>query len=127
MEEKVKRVLITDAAEQLIDRLREQHGALMFHQSGGCCDGSSPMCYTEGEFMVGPQDVWLGEVDGCDFYMSKDQFEYWQHTQLTLDVTEGRGASFSLEIPYGVRFLIRSRLFSEEENERLADIKYGEM
>ena len=127
MEEKVKRVLITDAAEQLIDRLREQHGALMFHQSGGCCDGSSPMCYTEGEFMVGPQDVWLGEVDGCDFYMSKDQFEYWKHTQLTLDVTEGRGASFSLEIPYGVRFLIRSRLFSEEENERLADIKYGEM
>ena len=77
--------------------------------------------------MVGPQDVWLGEVDGCDFYMSKDQFEYWKHTQLTLDVTEGRGASFSLEIPYGVRFLIRSRLFSEEENERLADIKYGEM
>ena len=127
MEEKVKRVLITEAAEQLIDRLREQHGPLMFHQSGGCCDGSSPMCYTEGEFMVGPQDVWLGEVDGCDFYMSKDQFEYWKHTQLTLDVTEGRGASFSLEIPYGVRFLIRSRLFSEEENERLADIKYGEM
>ena len=127
MEEKVKRVLITDAAEQLIDRLRDQHGPLMFHQSGGCCDGSSPMCYTEGEFMVGPQDVWLGEVYGCDFYMSKDQFEYWKHTQLTLDVTEGRGASFSLEIPYGVRFLIRSRLFSEEENERLADIKYGEM
>ena len=125
--EKVKRVLITDAAEQLIDQLREQNGPLMFHQSGGCCDGSSPMCYADGEFMVGPQDVWLGEVYGCGFYMSKDQFEYWKHTQLTLDVTEGRGASFSLEIPYGVRFLIRSRLFSEEENERLADIKYGEM
>ena len=74
----------------------------MFHQSGGCCDGSSPMCYPKGEFMVGSSDVWLGEVAGCDFYMAKDQFEFWQHTELTIDVVPGRGASFSLEIPLGV-------------------------
>lgn len=94
-----RRVLSTDAAGAVIDQLREQHGDLMFHQSGGCCDGSSPMCFPKGELMLNETDVWLGRIHGCDFYMSKDQFEYWQHTQLIVDVVKGRGASFSLEIP----------------------------
>ncbi len=109
------RILVTDKAIELIDKLRKIHGPLMFHQSGGCCDGSTPMCFAEGEFKVGNSDVCLGEVDGCKFYMSADQFEYWQHTQLTLDVTPGRGASFSLEIPMGVRFYIQSKIFTDEE------------
>src|SRR4051794_14966543 len=104
--ESVKRVLVTDEAKRVIEQLRAEHGELMFHQSGGCCDGSSPMCFRKGEFRVGSNDVLLGEIDGCEFYMSRSQFEYWQHTQLTVDVTPGRGASFSLEIPLGVRFLI---------------------
>jgi len=87
----------------------------MFHQSGGCCDGSQPMCFAEGEFKTGNSDVCLGEVGGCRFYMSADQFEYWKHTQLTLDVTPGRGSSFSLEIPLGVRFYILSKIFTDEE------------
>jgi uncharacterized protein (DUF779 family) len=116
----IDRVLATDAALSLIGRLRKEHGPLMFHQSGGCCDGSQPMCFAEGEFKTGGSDVRLGEVDGCPFFMSADQFEYWKHTQLILDVTPGRGSSFSLEIPLGVRFLIRSRVFTEEELERLA-------
>ncbi|GGE28863.1 hypothetical protein GCM10011571_33730 [Marinithermofilum abyssi] len=120
--EPVQRVLVTDAAKQVIDRLRKEHGELMFHQSGGCCDGSSPMCFQKGQFRVGGSDVWLGEIHGCPFYMSRSQFEYWQHTQLTIDVTEGRGASFSLEIPLGVRFLIRSRPFTAEERERLTPV-----
>jgi len=121
--ERVKRVLVTDEAKRVIRRLREEHGELMFHQSGGCCDGSSPMCFRKGEFRVGSSDVLLGEIDGCEFYMSRSQFEYWQHTQLTVDVTPGRGASFSLEIPLGVRFLIRSRPFTEEERKRLEPIR----
>jgi hypothetical protein len=109
------RIAITDRAVAVLDQVREEHGELMFHQSGGCCDGSSPMCFTKGEFLVGPGDVRLGEIHGCEFFMSADQFAYWQHTHLTIDVSPGRGASFSLEIPLGVRFLIRSRLFTEEE------------
>ncbi|GGG52523.1 DUF779 domain-containing protein [Hymenobacter glacieicola] len=120
------RVLATPAAEATIDLLREQHGPLMFHQSGGCCDGSSPMCFAKGEFRVGSSDVWLGQIHGCDFFMSAAQFEYWQHTQLMVDVTKGRGASFSLEIPLGVRFLIRSRLFTEEESRSMAPVYDGE-
>ncbi|WP_345157252.1 DUF779 domain-containing protein [Pontibacter saemangeumensis] len=115
----VKRVLVTEKAKEVIDELRDRHGPLMFHQSGGCCDGSTPMCFQEGEFRVGESDVLLGEVHGCVFYMAKDQYEYWRHTQLTLDVTPGRGASFSLEIPLGIRFLIRSRVFTQEEMEQL--------
>ena len=112
----VERVVATPAALELIDQLKQQFGpALMFHQSGGCCDGSSPMCYPRGEFLVGDSDVQLGEVDGEPFYMSKSQFEYWKHTQLTLDVVPGRGGMFSLEGPEGLRFLIRSRVFSDEE------------
>lgn len=109
------RVLVTDEAKAVIDQLREEHGPLMFHQSGGCCDGSQPMCYAEGEFRLGRSDVKLGEIHGCGFYMARDQFEYWQHTQLTVDVKPGRGSSFSLEIPLGVRFLIDSRVYSVEE------------
>jgi len=98
----------------------------MFHQSGGCCDGSSPMCYPKGEFMVGSSDVWLGEVAGCDFYMAKDQFEFWQHTELTIDITKGRGASFSLEIPLGLRFVTKSRVFSYEESQNLSEVHPGD-
>ena len=110
-----EQVLATDLAVHLIRVLREKHGPLMFHQSGGCCDGSSPMCYPGGEFLVGDSDVQLGEVDGEPFYISKSQFEYWKHTQLTLDVVPGRGGMFSLDNAEGVRFLIRSRVFDETE------------
>jgi uncharacterized protein len=115
----LERVKITEEAKKIIEQLRVQHGALMFHQSGGCCDGSQPMCFEEGEFKVGESDVLLGQVYGCKFYMNRDQFEYWKHTQLTLDVVPGRGSSFSLEIPLGVRFHIRSRIFTDEEMEKL--------
>ena len=105
----------TAAAEDLMDRLASKHGPLMFHQSGGCCDGSSPMCYPRGEFLVGDQDVLLGTLGDTPFYMSRSQFEYWKHTQLILDVVPGRGGMFSLEGPEGVRFLIRSRVFTDQE------------
>lgn len=108
-------VTATEAALSLIDRLRAKHGDLMFHQSGGCCDGSSPMCYPLGEFMTGDQDVLLGTVDGVPFYIGRPQFEYWKHTQIILDVVPGRGGMFSLEGPEGVRFLSRSRVFTDEE------------
>ena len=121
----IKRILITDKAKAVIDELRAEHGELMFHQSGGCCDGSSPMCFQKGEFMINEVDVWLGDIHGCEFYMSQDQFEYWEHTQLTMDVVKGRGASFSLEIPRGIRFVIKSRLFSDEEMKQLSPIRNG--
>lgn len=121
-----QRIDLTKDAEALIDKLRDQHGPLMFHQSGGCCDGSSPMCYGKGEFRTGASDVWLGKIHDCDFFMSKDQFEYWKHTHLTLDVTDGRGASFSLEIPHGKRFLIRSRMLTDEELADLEPVRSGE-
>jgi uncharacterized protein (DUF779 family) len=115
----IDRVAVTAEAAKVIDTLRAANGALMFHQSGGCCDGSSPMCYPRGEFRVGARDVYLGEIAGCPFYMGADQFEYWKHTHLTIDVVPGRGAGFSLEAPLGVRFLTRSRLFTDEEAEIL--------
>src|SRR5262249_13138122 len=111
----VNRVEITPKAVEIVERLKAQHGELMFHQSGGCCDGSAPMCYAIGDFRVGPQDVLLGEIAGCRFYIGAAQFEYWQHTQLIIDVVPGRGAGFSVEAPEGVRFLTRSRVFSDEE------------
>lgn len=111
----ISRVLANDAAANLIAVLKEMHGPLMFHQSGGCCDGSQPMCFPDGELKLGSSDVRLGYVEDCPFYMNADQFAYWQHTQLILDVTPGRGSSFSLEIPLGVRFLIQSRVFTEDE------------
>lgn len=147
---RVGRVALTPEAAELLRRLRAQHGALMFHQSGGCCDGSSPMCYPLGEFLTGDADVLLGELDvsndpdsepgnrtrddtdrdpgatgpedsaaangfAVPVWMSRNQFEYWQHTHLTIDIVPGRGAGFSLEAPLGVRFLIRSRLLTDEE------------
>ncbi len=123
----IPRVLVTDEAKKVINELRAKHGALMFHQSGGCCDGSSPMCYADGDFIVGSSDVWLGAIDDCDFYMAKDQFEFWKHTELTIDVTPGRGASFSLEIPMGVRFVTKSRVFSQEESRNLIETRRGDM
>jgi uncharacterized protein len=122
----ISRVKITEEAAKVVDQLRAKHGELMFHQSGGCCDGSSPMCYPKGEFLVGSSDVWLGEIAGCDFYMARDQFEFWQHTELTIDITKGRGASFSLEIPLGLRFVTKSRVFSHEESQNLFDIREGD-
>ena len=111
----IPRVLATDAALALIARLKAKHGPLMFHQSGGCCDGSSPMCFAVGDFIVGDRDVRLGEIGGADFYISAPQFAYWKHTQLIIDVVPGRGGMFSLENGEGVRFLVRSRLFTDEE------------
>lgn len=113
------RVTVTERACAVIDRLREEHGPLLFHQSGGCCDGSSPMCFSVDDFRVGSSDVLLGFIHTCPFYMSKDQFEYWQHTHLTVDVVDGRGSSFSLEIPLDLHFIVLSRLFTDEE---LADL-----
>jgi uncharacterized protein len=110
-----EQVIRTAAAEELMDRLASKHGPLMFHQSGGCCDGSSPMCYPRGEFLVGDSDVLIGTLGDTPFYMSRSQFEYWKHTQLILDVVLGRGGMFSLEGPEGLRFLIRSRVFTDEE------------
>ncbi len=110
-----EQVIATSAAVELMANLRAKHGELMFHQSGGCCDGSSPMCYPRGEFLVGDSDVLLATLDGTPFYMSRSQFEYWKHTQLILDVVPGRGGMFSLEGSEGVRFLIRSRVFTDEE------------
>ena len=115
----IQRVLITEEAKAVVDTLRQQHASLMFHQSGGCCDGSAPMCFEEGELMLDDSDILLGSIHGCKFYMSHDQYAYWKHTQITVDVVSGRGASFSLEIPLGVRFIIRSRLFTEEEQAML--------
>ena len=119
-----KRVESTQKANELIDRLREKHGTeLMFHQSGGCCDGSAPMCFEVGDFMVGSCDVKLGEIHGCEFFMAPEQFEYMKNTHLTIDVVEGRGSSFSIEIPLGVRFIAISRLFTSEEFENLENIE----
>jgi uncharacterized protein (DUF779 family) len=123
---KTKRILATPAAIQLIRELKAEFGELLFHQSGGCCDGSSPMCFQKDDFRIGSSDVGLGNVDGVSFWMSKDQFEYWKHTQLTLDVVSGRGASFSLEIPKGKRFLIHSKLFTEEESKDMEALFYAE-
>jgi len=114
------RVAVTGAAAELLRRLTGTHGPLMFHQSGGCCDGSSPMCYPDGEFLISEADVHLGDLDvGLDravpFYMSVSQYEYWKHTHLTVDVVPGRGSGFSVEAPEGVRFLIRSRLMTDAE------------
>lgn len=108
-------VTATPAALQLIDTLRARHGPLLFHQSGGCCDGSSPMCFAQGDFLVGDHDVCLGAIGGAPFHISAAQFAYWKHTQLIIDVVPGRGGMFSLENGEGVRFLVRSRLFSDDE------------
>ena len=115
----MKRVDFTPEAEALVKKLVGIHGPLLFHQSGGCCDGSAPMCYPRNEFMIGDIDVFLGWISEGEFqtpfYMSGSQFEYWKHTHLTLDVVPGRGSGFSVETPEGVRFLIRSRIYTDAE------------
>jgi len=122
MESLVPRVTFTPAAAHLVRTLQAEHGPILFHQSGGCCDGSSPMCYPQAEFMVGDSDVCLGEIADVPFYMSRSQFEYWQHTQLIIDVVAGRGGMFSLENGREVRFLTRSRLYTEEEAAHLEPV-----
>jgi uncharacterized protein (DUF779 family) len=117
----IERVKVTEAAVELIRKLRAAHGPLLFHQSGGCCDGSAPMCYPAGEFRIGQHDVRLGEVEGVPVYIGGKQFELWKHTQLVIDAVPGRGAGFSLEAPEGYRFLTRSRVFTDEELAELAD------
>ena len=114
------RVDCTEATAALLASLALEHGPLVFHQSGGCCDGSSPMCFPRGELRIGERDVLLGFVAGVPFFMGGDQFAYWRHTHLTIDVVPGRGGGFSAEAPRGVRFLVRSRLFSDEEDRELA-------
>lgn len=125
----VQRVAVTPEAAEMIRRLQADHGPVMFHQSGGCCDGSSPMCYPKGDFITGDADVLLGSVDAgepgapdeIEVWMSAAQFEYWRHTHLTIDIVPGRGAGFSLEGPTGFRFLIRSRLFTDAEYAELGE------
>lgn len=114
------RVVATDAALQMLAELRQRHGPLMFFQSGGCCDGSAPMCYPNGEFALSDTDVYLGNLDGTPFYMGLEQFAYWEHTQLIIDVVAGNGGMFSLDNGTGRRFLTRSRLFTDEEFRLLA-------
>jgi uncharacterized protein (DUF779 family) len=115
----MERIAITEAAKKILTQLKEKHGELIFHQSGGCCDGSAPMLLEKDDLYIDESDILLGTLDGVKFYMNQDQFAYWKHTHLTVDVTEGRGASFSLEIPLGFRFLIHSRLLTDEENKVL--------
>lgn len=117
----VPRVVATPAAAELIEKLKSEHGDVLFHQSGGCCDGSAPMCFPVSDFMVGGADVKLGTIAGVPFYMSESQFEYWQHTQLIIDCVPGNGGMFSLERPTGLRFLTRSRLFDDSESAWLAE------
>lgn len=110
---KKDRLDITDDAIAVLDQIKKKNGTLIFHQSGGCCDGSSPMLFEKSEMYLDDSDILLGTIQDVAFYMSKDQFEYWKHTHLTIDVTPGRGSSFSLEIPLGVRFIIRSKLLED--------------
>jgi uncharacterized protein (DUF779 family) len=122
----IARVTISDEARLVVQELKRKFGELMFHQSGGCCDGSQPMCFEKGDFILGNSDVCLGEIEGCEFWMNKDQFEYWKYTQLNIHITKGRGSSFSLEIPMGLRFLTQSKIFTEIELQDLVPIKWIE-
>ena len=112
----MERIAITEEAAKVVNQLKAKHGELIFHQSGGCCDGSSPMIFEKDDMYLDESDILLGTLEGVNFYMNQDQFEYWKHTHLTVDITKGRGASFSLEIPLGLRFIIHSRLLTVEEN-----------
>lgn len=122
----VERVSASDEAKAVIAQLKQRFGDLMFHQSGGCCDGSQPMCFEKGDFKIGYSDVCLGSIEDCEFWMNKDQFEYWQFTHLHIDVTPGRGSSFSLEIPMGIRFITKSRVFTDDELPNLVPLQYKE-
>lgn len=119
----IQRVSVTDKAKAVIDQLRAKHGELIFHQSGGCCDGSAPMCFEDGDFLIGSRDLCLGEIHGCKFYMAADQFEYYKSTHITVDVSAGRGSSFSLEIPLGLRFMAVSRIFTAAELAQLEPVE----
>jgi uncharacterized protein len=123
--EAATRVSATARALELIHELAARYGALLFHQSGGCCDGSAPMCLARGELLIGEQDVLLGAIGGQPFYIGAAQFEYWKHTHLIIDVVTGRGGMFSLEGPLGVRFLTRSRLYTAEEEAALPPVERG--
>jgi uncharacterized protein (DUF779 family) len=116
------RVTVTPAGLALLAEIVSEHGPVLFHQSGGCCDGSSPMCYPADDYIVGDNDVLLGTIGGAPFYISRPQFEYWKHTQLIIDVVPGRGGMFSLDNGRDVRFLTRSRLFTDQESEALNDV-----
>ena len=113
------RVLVTEAAARLVRQLRDQYGPLLFHQSGGCCEGTAPMCLRRSGFRVGARDVLLGVIESCPFYVSAAQFPYWAHSQLTIDVVSNGGDSFSLEAADGVRFITRSRVFDDAEMDAL--------
>ncbi len=119
---KYERVTITDEAIKIVEELKAKYGELIFHQSGGCCDGSAPMLFEKEDMYLDDSDILLGQLAGVNYYMNQDQFEYWKHTHLTVDVTEGRGSSFSLEIPLGVRFIIHSRILTEKENNVLNNL-----
>lgn len=121
----VPRVVATEAALRLLESITARHGPVLFHQSGGCCDGSSPMCYPRGEFLIGDRDVRMGQLGDAPFYMSESQFEYWQHTQLIIDAIPGRGGMFSLDNGTEQRFLTRSRLYSDEEYEARVPVRFG--
>lgn len=114
-----KRVAITEKAIEILNQIKEKYGDLIFHQSGGCCDGTAPMVFEKGEMYLDDSDILVGQLEGVNYYMNEDQFEYWKYTYLTIDIVKGRGSSFSLEIPLGVRFIIHSRLLTEEENKVL--------
>ncbi len=120
--EEVVRVKATPAALDLIKALQDEHGEILFHQSGGCCDGSAPMCYPTDDYMVGDRDVRLGPIGGAQVYINRDQFEYWKHTQLIIDVVPGRGGMFSLDNGKGKRFLTRGRVFTDDEVAALAPV-----
>lgn len=119
MTNEIKRVDATPLAKEWLRRLKSQHGPLLMHQSGGCCDGSSPMCYPRDEFKVGMSNIYLGDIEGTPVYIGEAQFEYWQHTRLLIDVVPGRGGGFSLESPEGIRFLTRSDVLNEEDMKAL--------
>ena len=110
-----ERLAVTEKAKEVIETLRAKFGDLIFHQSGGCCDGSAPMCFEKGDFLIGSRDLCLGEIHGCKFYMASDQFEYYKNMHITIDVSKGRGSSFSLEIPMGLRFMTVSRILTDQE------------
>ncbi|GMT46160.1 MAG: hypothetical protein IEMM0006_1992 [bacterium] len=122
---KYERVAITERAGEVVKQLKAKHGDLIFHQSGGCCDGSAPMILEKGDLYLDDSDILLGQIEGVNYYMNQDQFEYWKYTHLTVDITEGRGSSFSLEIPLGLRFIIHSRLLTDEENSALNKSQNG--
>jgi uncharacterized protein (DUF779 family) len=120
------RVACTEITAQWLKKLEGIHGPLLFHQSGGCCDGSSPMCYPRNEFKIGDEDVFLGWIAETPFYISGSQFEYWSHTKLVIDVVPGRGGGFSVEAPEGIRFLTRSDVFTEAEEKLLTPPAKGQ-